>query len=413
MKILVHGLNYAPEQVGIAVYTTGMAEALVRMGHEVRVVAGQPYYPAWRSMEGYGFRFSQATKAGVRITRVPHYVPGRPTGARRVLHHLSFALSSFFPLLWLSLVWRPQVVIGVAPSLLAAPLARLAAALAGAGSWLHVQDFELQAALATGLLRPPGQLKRFAFAFERLVLRSFETVSTISPQMCKLLIQKGVAADRVVEFRNWADVDAIRPLLRHSSYRAKWDIAASSVALYSGNIANKQGAEIVVDAARLLRHRFDLCFVICGEGPARADLEARAQGLPNIQFRDLQPKERLNELMGLASVHLLPQRAEAADLVLPSKLTNMLASGRPVVVTAASGTGLASEVEGCGLVTPPGDAVAFAAAIGRLLDDAALYSDLSIAARNRAVARWGGQAILAGFEARLSEGQLEAAELAR
>ena len=69
-------------------------------------------------------------------------------------------------------------------------------------------------------------------------------------------------------------------------------------------------------------------------------------------------------LLTLATALTLPQMAGAADLVLPSKLTNMLASGRPVVATAVAGTGLADEVEGCGVVTPPGDGAAFAGVVG-------------------------------------------------
>src|SRR3546814_18835656 len=56
-------------------------------------------------------------------------------------------------------------------------------------------------------------------------------------------------------------------------------------------------------------------FVLCGSGPTRPELEARAAGLTNIQFHDLQPQEEFQELLGLATVHLLPQRAGAADLV--------------------------------------------------------------------------------------------------
>lgn len=414
MRILVHGLNYAPEKVGIGVYTSGMAEALVRMGHDVRVVAGQPYYPAWRIAEGHNASaFTRSIEVGVRVTRVPHYIPRRPSGIRRLLHHASFALSSFCPMVWQALVWRPDVVIAIAPSLIGAPVARLAAALAGAHPWLHVQDFEVEAAFATGLLPPTGLLGCLAGHFENGVFGWFDTVSSISPQMCRRLVRKGVLTERVVEFRNWADVEAVRPVQVPSPFRAEWTIDTPNVALYSGNIANKQGIEIVVEAARLLQHRHDLTFVVCGEGQCRPVLEASAEGLGNIQFHDLQPKERLNDLMGLASVHLLPQRAEAADLVLPSKLTNMLASGRPAVATAWLGTGLADEVEGCGLVTPPGNVASFAAAIEGLLDDPILYAEMSAAARSRAVMRWSGQAILSAFEARLTEAQPSAALLAQ
>jgi colanic acid biosynthesis glycosyl transferase WcaI len=412
MKVLILGLNYAPEKVGIAVYTTGMAEALRRMGHEVQVVAGQPYYPAWRIMDGHSaYNYSRGTEQGVDVTRVPHYIPASPTGSKRMLHHISFALTSLPPMLARAIAWRPDVVVTVAPSLIAAPVARLAAALCGAKSWLHVQDFEVEAAFATGLLSGDGVGARVARGFEKWVMRLFDTVSSISPQMCRKLVEKGVAPDRVSEFRNWADVDAIRPMAAPSPYRAEWGIETPHVALYSGNIANKQGIEIVLEAAQLLSSRKDITFVVCGEGPNRARLEEKAAGFDNIRFHNLQPKERLNELMGLATVHLLPQLAGAADLVLPSKLANMLASGRPVVATAATGTGLAREVEGCGALVAPGDATAFAGAIAGLIDDPQAWTEAALAARARAESRWAKGALLGGFAAALTSPALTVVRL--
>jgi len=402
MKLLILGLNYAPEKVGIAVYTTGMAEALAAEGHEVRVVAGQPYYPAWKIMDGHNaWTYSSRTENGVQVLRVPHYIPGKPSGGRRLLHHASFALTALLPTLWKALTWRPDVVMTIAPSLIGAPVARMAAALAGARSWVHVQDFEVEAAFVTGLLKGEGAAARAARWFEGAVLKSFDHASAISPEMVKKLVEKGVPRGKTSEFRNWADIDAIRPMTHPSPYRAEWGITAENVALYSGNIANKQGIEIVLEAARLLKDRRDLTFVVCGEGPNRARLEEMATGLENIQFHDLQPRERLNDLMGLATIHLLPQLAGAADLVLPSKLTNMLASGRPVVATAAPGTGLAREVEGCGVIAEPGHVEAFASGIERLVVDSALREASALSARRRAEERWAKDAVLGRFMAEL------------
>lgn len=397
MKVLILGLNYAPEKVGIAVYTTGMAEALAAQGHDVRVVAGQPYYPAWHIMPGHNaWSIASETRNDVSILRVPHYIPSHPTGAKRLIHHFTFGLTSLFPALWNGLAWRPDIVISVAPSLLSSPVARLAAWVAGAASWLHVQDFEVEAAFATKLLNGQGRLGKLARWFERTILRGFDTVSAISPEMCRKLVAKGVPGNRVVEFRNWSDVDAIRPM-ETSPYRAKWGISTEHVALYSGNIASKQGIEIIVDAARRLRSREDVTFVICGEGPNRKKLEALASGLGNVQFHNLQPAEKLNDLMGLATLHLLPQIAGAADLVLPSKLTNMLASGRPVVATAAPGTGLAREIEGCGTAVLPGDSQGLADAVADLLDDPSKRGKFALAARQRAEEVWAKSAVLARF----------------
>lgn len=403
MNILVLGINHAPEPVGIGPYTAGMVAALAGAGHRVRLVTAKPYYPAWKLTPAAGTTLYERERHGdVDVRRCPLYVPRNPSGTRRIVHHLSFALAALPPMLAAAARFRPDLVLTIAPSLLSAPIARLAAWLARARLWIHVQDFEVEAAFATGLIKGRGLVARLAHRFERAILRSAETVSSISPQMCRRLEQKGVAPERVLEFRNWADTERITPLNRPSDYRAEWGLGNRHVALYAGNIGNKQGMEILVEAARRLAGRDDIVFVVCGEGTNRAMLEARAAGLANIQFRPLQPADRMGALLGLASVHLLPQCAGAADLVLPSKLANMLASGRPVVATAAPATGIAREVEGCGLVTPPGDAAAMADAVAALIDDGPRAASLGAAARERAECYWSRRAILDGFVGRVA-----------
>ena len=403
MRILFLGLNYAPEEIGIARYSTGMCEELVRRGHEVEAIVGKPYYPAWDVPAEYrGGGARRSVEGGVRLTRVPHYVPADPSGPKRIAHHLTFALNAAGPMLAAARRFKPDLVMTVAPSTIAAPVARMAARVSGARGWLHIQDFEVGAAFATGLVSETGLVARLGSAFERWVVNGFDRVSSISYEMCRKIESLGVSPCRVDEFRNWAELDAIAPLETPSPYRDEWGISAAHVALYSGNIANKQGIDILVDAARRLETRSDLAFVVCGNGPNRANLEERAAGLANIQFHDLQPMQRLNELMNLATIHLLPQKAGAADLVLPSKLTNMLASGRPVVATAHPETGLAREVEGCGIITPPEDGSAMAQAIERLADDAALYRQSADCALARARERWDKDAIFARLEAELT-----------
>jgi len=397
MNVLVHSLNYLPERVGIAVYSGGMAEWLAAHGHEVNVVSGPPYYPAWAVDPDYAFGWRSTVENGVGVVRCPIYVPARPSGLRRILHHITFAISSFVPLLGKAAKHRPELIFVAAPSLVAAPVALLAARLFGAKAWLHIQDFEVEAAFSTGLLNANGPLARLARWFEKRVMTAFDVVSSISPNMCKRLELKGVAPHRIVEFRNWADLRTVAPTGVPSPYRAEWNIRTKFVALYSGNIANKQGIEILVDVARLLRRRDDLTIVICGDGPSKQQLMELADGAGNLVFQNLQPSERLGELMSLASVHLLPQLAGAADLVLPSKLTNMLASGRPVVAAAASGTALAAEVSHGGMAVEPGNAEAFAHAIETLLDDEDLRTRLGSSARERALEAWDPERILGRF----------------
>jgi len=98
---------------------------------------------------------------------------------------------------------------------------------------------------------------------------------------------------------------------------------------------------------------------------------------------------------------LLPQRAGAADLVMPSKLTGMLSSGRPVIATADHGTQVAQVVEGCGLVVPAENAPALHAAVQQLIDDEALRQRLGVAAREYAVEHLGKEQVLLQFERNL------------
>jgi len=289
----------------------------------------------------------------------------------------------------------------LAPALLSVVTAWLAAKCAGAQLWIHVQDFEVEAALATGLMDQRGLASRLARWIEARLLRLGDRVSSISPQMCARLRDKGIAPERVFKMRNWSDARFAADPAGAQEIRAAWGLGTRTVALYSGNIARKQGIEILVEAARLLRQRDDLVFVICGEGPNRAELERLAHGLGNVQLHDLQPAEQMGAMLTMADLHLLPQIAGAADLVLPSKLTNMLASGRPVAATTEPGTGLYAEVDGCGVISPPGNAAALAAAVARLADNPEERARLGAAAKARAAQRWSKDAIIAGALAQL------------
>lgn len=401
-RILVVGINYAPESIGTGKYTSEMCSWLAARGHRVRVVTTAPYYPAWKVWPGYRrWWFSKETIEGVEVIRCPCWVPARPDGFRRLLHLGSFALTSLLALL-VSIAWRPERVIAIAPTLAAAPGACLSARLSAAHCWLHIQDFELDAMLDMGIVKV-GYFKLFAQVLERWLLRRFDRVSTISAKMLERLESKGVSADKRMFFANWADIDAIHPLSAPSPYRVDLDIPLDAVvALYSGNMGLKQGLELLGETAREISNSDPgIFFVFGGEGPAREQLEVLCAGLPNVRFLGLQPSERLNDWLGLADVHLLPQRADVADLVMPSKMTGMLASGRPVLATAVSETGVANALQQSGIVVPPGDRRAFVAALRELSLNSELRKRLGVAAREQAESTLARDGILLAFECQL------------
>lgn len=422
MKILLYGLNYSPEVIGIGKYTGELARYLAAQGHDVRVVTAPPYYPNWQVPQGYfAHRYTTEQVDGVAVWRCPLWVPGKVTGVTRIVHHLSFAVSSL-PVMVRHLFWRPDAVWVVAPSLMCTPTAWLMARLSRAKAWLHVQDFELDAAFSLGILKN-RLLKTTALWLESFVLRRFDVVSTISQNMRKLLRSKGVAAEATEMLPNWVDISHIglpRDHARVADLRQALGIEASAlVCLYSGNMGAKQGLEILADVARLCSQSVNpvaqqLVFLFCGNGAGRDTMAQACQGLSQVRFLDLQPLEVLPSLLALADIHLLPQRADAADLVMPSKLTGMLASGRPVVATAHAGTELAAVVSGelsaisadapaapLGCVVPPEDAAAMAQALLQLAADPAGRKAMGTAARHFAETHLDQAAVLARFAAQL------------
>jgi colanic acid biosynthesis glycosyl transferase WcaI len=236
---------------------------------------------------------------------------------------------------------------------------------------------------------------------ERCLMRSFDWVSTISVRMKAKLVEKGVEQEKSVLFPNWADMASIFPLEQASVLREELGFPADKIiALYSGNIGEKQGLEIVLEAADRLASRPEIQFVLSGEGAAKARLFEAYGQLPNVMWLPLQPVERLNHLLNMADVHLLPQRADVADLVMPSKLTGMLASGRPVLATAHAGTQVAQLLTSCGKVVEPGDVQGFADGLLELVHSPRLRAELGAAARQAAQA-WDKAIVLHRFEEQL------------
>jgi colanic acid biosynthesis glycosyl transferase WcaI len=403
MRLLVYGINYAPELTGTGKYTAEMAEALAARGHDVRVVTAPPYYPEWRVADGWSaWAYRREARRGVKIWRAPLWVPARPSGAKRLVHLASFALASAIPMA-LQLNWWPDVVMVVAPTLLCAPAALAVARVTGARTWLHIQDFEVDAAFGLGLL-DNVRAARFARTLERSLLRRFNVVSSISTRMVERLRTLGIDADNVLCAPNWVDTETIRPLDRPSVYRRELSIPDDAkVVLYAGNMGKKQGVEYLAEAAQRLADRADIRFVFCGEGATKAELAQRCANLPNCRVIGLQPAERLNELLNLADIHALPQRADAADLVMPSKLTGMMASGRAIVAMAQADTELYDVVSGRGLLVAPDDAAAFASAIAALADDAPRRAVLGAAARQYALEALSPASVFGTIEAKLVE----------
>lgn len=404
-------MNYSPELTGIGKYTGEMAAWLAERGHDVRVVCAPPYYPAWRVWDEYRGQTHHVEGKGdpnvPTVYRTPLYVPEKPTGLKRVLHLFSFMLGSL-PTMLRQVVWQPEIVWTVEPTFFGAPLALTVAKMSSAAAWLHVQDFEVDAAFELGLLPKDGPIHTFALWLEKAFTESFTRVSSISRKMLERSVAKGVPVERTCLFPNWVDVDAIQPHAPDAvnPFRAELGLEGKTILLYSGNMGAKQGLELLAPLAATFEDDDSVHFLFCGDGAFRPQLEALVAHRMNVTMLPLQPFARLNDLLNCADIHLMPQRGGAADLVMPSKLTGMLSSGKPIVATADPGTQVAyvvggdeaAGIEACGLVVKAEDAETLHEAVGTLIADPELRARLGRAARRYAVKHLGRDEVLGRFE---------------
>jgi colanic acid biosynthesis glycosyl transferase WcaI len=200
--------------------------------------------------------------------------------------------------------------------------------------------------------------------FEQFCVRRFQAIVTLSDRMRDQLRNSKTNDPRFQVIPNWVDTKKIKPLFGPNNFRRELQLSQTEfVVLYAGQIGAKQALHLVFEAAEGLHDNPNIRFVIAGDGPLKKDFKARYGHLSNVYFLPVQPEEKLCELLNLADLHVLPQDRGASDLVLPSKVAGMLATGRPILVTTEQDTELHRVLKDIAIIVPPGDPTALASGI--------------------------------------------------
>jgi colanic acid biosynthesis glycosyl transferase WcaI len=360
MKILICGINYAPDLTGIGKYTGEMGSWLAKNGHTVEVITGMPYYPQWEVSSSYKKRWWHRENVdGVKVYRCPLYVPKKVTSVKRILHEFSFVLSTL-PI-WIKKLFsrKYDVVISVSPPFHLGIVPLLYSKIRSTKIITHIQDLQVDVAKELRMINNPRLLNTM-FAMERMILKGSSAVSTISKVMLKKIEDKGIASSNCLLFPNWVDENIIQPVAKKDSLRREFGLSQEDkVILYSGNLGEKQGLENIIEAAKHFRDNNSVKFVIVGSGGGEMKLKEMAGEamLTNIHFHPLVSYEKLPALLAMADVHLVLQKKNAADLVMPSKLTSILAAGGCPIVTASEGSTLYKLIRKnqLGIVVEPDD----------------------------------------------------------
>jgi glycosyltransferase involved in cell wall biosynthesis len=352
VRVLIFGIDYFPESIGIGPYTTGMAEHYAKVGHEVRVATGVPHYPWWRAQP-----IPATPSNGVRLRRYRHFVPSRPTALGRGLYELTWLVSAAR-----ALPFHPaDAVIGVVPTLSGAALAWLASSTHRARFGIVFQD--LMGPSATQSAYEGGnRVATVVSATERFLARRADAVGIISEGFRLYLEQGGVNASRIVHLRNWARFEPPARSAAETRASLGWP-AQDFICLHAGSMGQKQDLDNLLEAARLL-DGIGVRIVLAGEGNDRARLVERAAAMAcgSLLFAPLQEDRRFAEMLRAADVLLVNQRPGVREMALPSKLGAYFAAGRPVIAAADAESETAKEVDRsrAGRVVPPGEPDALA-----------------------------------------------------
>ena len=357
MRIQLLSINFEPEQTGIAPYSTGLARHLSER-HEVTVITGVQHYPEWHVPGDQRYWRRDERDGALRVIRLRHFVPKRPSVAGRLAYELSWAGRAAAA----GRTIPADVVIAVVPALLGAHAARLIARRQHAPLGIVVQDIMGSAAAQSGI-RGGGLVARATSRIERSALAAADATTTIHPRLASELARVTDDGRQAEVIYNWTHFVARshgdRPLRGRYGWRDD-----EIIALHSGNMGAKQNLEVVVDAARRANaSRSRVRFVLAGDGSRRHALERYAHGCPQLDFVHLVPDREYLDLLASADVLLVNERPGMREMSLPSKLTSYLAAARPIVAATDPDGATAEFIRACGggVVTPSGDA-------SRLLD---------------------------------------------
>jgi colanic acid biosynthesis glycosyl transferase WcaI len=405
MRVILWGINYAPEPTGIAPYTTELAEHFHKVGLEVEVVTGFAYYPDWRkSAADQRKLFCTGKIDGIPVHRCWQYVPGKLSTMKRVFHEMTFGLTSLLRVLFLH---RADVYVVVSPPLGLGVAAWVASSLKRSRYLFHVQDLQPDSAAGLGMVGT-GPFLRFMYACERFAYKRAAGVSGISAGMMDAFAAKGVPANKTFLLPNWLRNRAVFSATKADAvaFRNENEIPADGMlAVYSGNLGRKQGLEVLLDAAGILQQQTvserRVFLVIAGNGADRKLLEDRLKQRPlgNVRLLPLQSDAKYQAMLCAADVALVTQMPGTGQVCFPSKLLSVLSAGLPVITTADETSDLARAVRdgGFGVNVPAASATKLAAALQQAAQAPGLLEEWRT--RTRWVDRFSPEAMLPKFEA--------------
>jgi glycosyltransferase involved in cell wall biosynthesis len=366
MRVLFLTVYFPPEVGAPQARTYETARRFVEWGHDVTVMTAFPNHPTGIIAPGYrGKLLMREQMAGVNVLRTwVHAAPNRGLW-RWAAKHLSFAGSS---LLAAPLAGRFDVVVVGSSALFLGPTAHVISWLQRIPWVLTVTDLWPETAVAQGQMANPT-LVRLTERLAGFVYARADALVGVTQGICDTLVKKGIPEEKVTYIPNGTDTELFNPSADGAAARTRLGLEGKFVVMYAGTMGLAQGLDAVLEAAKLIRDETAVQFVLAGDGVDRPALidKAKREGIDNVSFVDRQPHSNVPALLNAADVVLVTLRKQPLfEGALPSKTSEALACGRPVVMTIAGEAAELLEQAGAGVAVEPDCPQALADAIRQM-----------------------------------------------
>lgn len=369
MRILWIAQWFPPDLGALPARITEMALVWAAEGHEVTVLTAFPHHPLGEVPSQYRRRLLVREQWGpIRVIRCWLLALPNRRVWQRTLCQISFALTSVLIGFWS--VGKHDIILVSSPPFFTAPGAWLLSRLKRRPLVFEVRDLWPEIFVEMGFMKR-GALYRLLEAMERFLYSVAARVVVVTRAFKVDLISRGVPEAKLSVIPNGADLEIYGQAGTTPRYRQVLGGEGKFLVTFVGTHGVATGLQQILDAAEILRDDPRFAFAFVGEGAERDALIARAQArdLGNVVFHHAVPKDEVPHVYASSDACIVCLKpVPFLQKFIPSKVFEIIASGRPVI--AALGGEAGEVVRDAGhIVVEPGDSAAIARELVGLLSN--------------------------------------------
>jgi len=382
MKILYASQYYPPEMGAPAARVSELSRHWVKLGHQVSVLTGFPNHLTGVVPPEYREKFRRLIYRewvdGIHVVRTWLLPLANRRSHERVLNYSSFCLSSSLRGSFLS---GHDVVIATSPQLLVGVTGWWLSKVKGIPFVLEIRDLWPESITASGVGNDTSVLARFLSSLSGFLYRTCDHLVVVTPAFKNDIINKyGIPPEKISVVENGVEPGLFTPGGCSDKVKSELGVSGRFVVSHIGTMGLAHGLRTMVEAAaRLQRDYPDIQFLLVGEGADKEALSkiALSRGLANIRFLPKQPREKMPDIIRASEVCLvLLKKAEVFKTVIPTKMLEFMACGRPIILGVDGQARQVMEEAEAGIFVEPEDPNALVQAVTQLYHNSDLRRTL-------------------------------------